>query len=102
MRALAKVAEAANVILLHGNEQEIYGDIPHRCLDIVTSVDWPNLRLAWDPANFVQVGVGPGQLRSGWHATAHRGLQPASAVRRVAAGQGCAARRRLGRSGWRG
>ena len=59
MCALAKVAEAANVILLHGNEQEIYGDIPHRCLDIVTSVDWPNLRLAWDPANFVQVGVRP-------------------------------------------
>ena len=30
-----------------------------RCLDIVESVGSPNLRLAWDPANFVQVGVRP-------------------------------------------
>jgi sugar phosphate isomerase/epimerase len=59
MRALAVVAEDASVILLHENEKEIYGDIPRRCLDIVTSVDSPNLKLAWDPANFVQVGVRP-------------------------------------------
>ena len=57
--ALAEVAEAANVILLHENEKDIYGDVPARCHDIVTSVDSPNLRLAWDPANFVQVGVRP-------------------------------------------
>jgi len=59
MRALADVAEEANVILLHENEKEIYGDVPQRCHDIVTSVDSPKLRLAWDPANFVQVGVRP-------------------------------------------
>jgi sugar phosphate isomerase/epimerase len=59
MRALADVAEEAGVILLHENEKEIYGDIPRRCHDIVTSVDSPNLKLAWDPANFVQVGVRP-------------------------------------------
>ncbi len=59
MRALADVAEEAGVIAVHENEKEIYGDIPRRCLDIVTSVDSPNLRLAWDPANFVQVGVAP-------------------------------------------
>ena len=59
MRALAVVAEDASVILLHENEKEIYGDIPRRCHDIVTSVDSPNLKLAWDPANFVQVGVRP-------------------------------------------
>jgi len=51
LRALTRVAEAADVVLLHENEKEIYGDIPSRCLDIV--------RLAWDPANFVQVGVRP-------------------------------------------
>ena len=56
---LADVAEEAGVILLHENEKEIYGDIPERCLDIVTSVGSPNLKLAWDPANFVQVGVRP-------------------------------------------
>jgi sugar phosphate isomerase/epimerase len=59
MRALARVAEEADVILLHENEKEIYGDIPSRCLDIVRSVGSPYLRLAWDPANFVQVGVRP-------------------------------------------
>jgi sugar phosphate isomerase/epimerase len=59
MRALARVAEEADVILLHENEKEIYGDIPSRCLDIVRSVASPYLRLAWDPANFVQVGVRP-------------------------------------------
>jgi sugar phosphate isomerase/epimerase len=59
MRALAEVAEQAGVQLLHENEKEIYGDIPERCLDVVTSVDSPHLRLAWDPANFVQVGVQP-------------------------------------------
>jgi sugar phosphate isomerase/epimerase len=59
MRALADVAEQQDVILLHENEKEIYGDIPRRCLDLVTSVDSPKLRLAWDAANFVQVGVRP-------------------------------------------
>jgi sugar phosphate isomerase/epimerase len=59
MRALARVAEDADLVLLHENEKEIYGDVPARCLDIVRSVDSPHLRLAWDPANFVQVGVRP-------------------------------------------
>ena len=59
MSALAEVAEDADVILVHENEKEIYGDIPRRCLDIVTSVASPHLQLAWDPANFVQVGVRP-------------------------------------------
>ena len=59
MRALAEVAEQADVQLLHENEKEIYGDTPERCLDVVTSVGSPHLRLAWDPENFVQVGVQP-------------------------------------------
>jgi sugar phosphate isomerase/epimerase len=59
MGALADVAADADVILAHENEKEIYGDIPRRCLDIVTSVSSPKLQLAWDPANFVQVGVRP-------------------------------------------
>ena len=59
MRALAEVAEEAGVLAVHENEKDIYGDIPRRCLDIVTSVNSPHLKLAWDPANFVQVGVRP-------------------------------------------
>ncbi|AEG45253.1 sugar phosphate isomerase/epimerase [Isoptericola variabilis] len=59
MAALAKVAADAGVVLLHENEKGIYGDVPRRCLDIVESVGSPHLALAWDAANFVQVGVRP-------------------------------------------
>ena len=59
MRALADVAEQGDVVLLHENEKEIYGDVPRRCVDILGSVGSPNLRAAWDAANFVQVGVRP-------------------------------------------
>lgn len=54
---LAAEAAAAGVVLLHENEKGIYGDVPARVLDLVESVNSPALRLAWDAANFVQVGV---------------------------------------------
>ena len=59
MRALTERAAGHEVILLHENEKEIYGDIPDRVLDIVESVDSPQLKLAWDAANYVQCGVRP-------------------------------------------
>jgi sugar phosphate isomerase/epimerase len=59
MAALAERAAPTGIVLLHENEKGIYGDIPERVLDIVESVGSPALRLAWDPANFVQVGVRP-------------------------------------------
>jgi sugar phosphate isomerase/epimerase len=59
MAALVAEAEGHDVVLLHENEKAIYGDTPQRCLDLVESVGSPQLRLAWDPANFVQVGVTP-------------------------------------------
>ena len=59
MTALAARAERHDVILLHENEKEIFGDIPRRCVDIVETVASPKLRLAWDAANFVQCGVRP-------------------------------------------
>ncbi len=59
MRALADRAAGHPVILLHENEKEIYGDVPDRVLDIVESVDSPQLKLAWDAANYVQCGVRP-------------------------------------------
>jgi sugar phosphate isomerase/epimerase len=46
MSALAEAAADSDVILVHENEKEIYGDIPRRCLDIVTSVSSPKLQLA--------------------------------------------------------
>ena len=59
MSALAAVAEREQVVLLHENEKDIFGDVPQRVLDLVESVGSPALRLAWDSANFVQVGVRP-------------------------------------------
>lgn len=59
MRALADRAERAGVVLLHENEKDIYGDTPSRVLDVIESVGSDALRVAWDSANFVQVGVRP-------------------------------------------
>jgi sugar phosphate isomerase/epimerase len=59
MAALAAVAEETGVVLLHENEKDIYGDTPDRVLDIIETVGSPALKVAWDAANFVQVGVKP-------------------------------------------
>jgi sugar phosphate isomerase/epimerase len=59
MAALADRAQAGGVVLLHENEKEIFGDVPERVHDIVTSVASRALRLAWDAANYVQCGVVP-------------------------------------------
>jgi sugar phosphate isomerase/epimerase len=59
MRGLTERAAGHDVILLHENEKEIFGDVPDRVLDIVESVDSPQLKLAWDAANYVQCGVRP-------------------------------------------
>jgi sugar phosphate isomerase/epimerase len=59
MRGLADVAEREGVVLLHENEKGVYGDVPARVLDLVESVGSDALRVAWDSANFVQVGVAP-------------------------------------------
>lgn len=59
MLALAEEAASNDMILLHENEKDIYGDTPERIIDILETVNSPALRLAWDPANFVQVGVRP-------------------------------------------
>jgi sugar phosphate isomerase/epimerase len=69
MRRLAQETEGSGVTLLHENEKEIYGDTPARCLDLLTQVDSPILRAAWDPANFVQCGVRP-------HSQGYAALRP--------------------------
>jgi sugar phosphate isomerase/epimerase len=57
--ALVDRAAGHQVILLHENEKDIYGDSPQRCLDLVESLGSPAFRLAWDSANFVQCGFRP-------------------------------------------
>jgi sugar phosphate isomerase/epimerase len=59
MRAFADLAEREQVVLVHENEKDIYGDVPERVLDLVEAVGSEALRVAWDNANFVQCGVRP-------------------------------------------
>lgn len=44
------------VMLLHENEKGIYGDTAARCYDLLTTLNSPQLRATFDPANFVQCG----------------------------------------------
>jgi sugar phosphate isomerase/epimerase len=69
MAALAAVAAERGLVLAHENEKLIYGDVPQRCADIITSVGSPALRATFDAANFVQCGVRP-------HTDAYRLLRP--------------------------
>ncbi|WP_207592916.1 TIM barrel protein [Halomontanus rarus] len=57
MRAKVDRAEEAGVTLLHENEKDIYGDTPERCRDLLTTIDSPNFRATFDPANFLEVGI---------------------------------------------
>lgn len=59
LRRWEKFIEAANgknVILLHENEKDIYGDTAERCADLIESLSCGFLKATFDPANFVQVG----------------------------------------------
>jgi sugar phosphate isomerase/epimerase len=59
MSRFVREAVAQNLILVHENESYIYGDDARRCRDLLESVGSPALEIAFDPANFVQVGVRP-------------------------------------------
>ncbi|MBI0580235.1 sugar phosphate isomerase/epimerase [Neobacillus cucumis] len=50
------IAEKYNVILLHENEKDIYGDIARRCHEMITEVHSPYFKAIFDFANFVQCG----------------------------------------------
>ncbi|MEO3215717.1 MULTISPECIES: Gfo/Idh/MocA family protein [unclassified Romboutsia] len=49
-----EIAKKHNIILLHENEKDIYGDISSRCLEILKSVNSDNFKAIFDFANFVQ------------------------------------------------
>lgn len=59
LAAFAREAETAKITLVLENESYTYGDVPERCRDVIEAVGSPALRCAFDPANFVQVGVRP-------------------------------------------
>jgi sugar phosphate isomerase/epimerase len=62
---LTELAAQENFILLLENEKDIVTDIPERCHAVLRAINSPHLRFAWDPANFVQVGV-DGPMTRGW------------------------------------
>ncbi|MCS7016156.1 MAG: sugar phosphate isomerase/epimerase family protein [Gemmatales bacterium] len=63
MRRKLEIAERAGVRLLHENEHRIYGDSPERVLDLLTTLNHPQFRAVYDPANYVFCGYDPWQ---GW------------------------------------
>jgi len=59
-KRLTKMIEYAkenNVVLLHENEKDIYGDTKEKCLELFEKLGCDNFRAVFDPANFVQCGV---------------------------------------------
>lgn len=48
-----------DIILLHENEKDIFGDTADRCVQLLNSIDSPHFRAAFDFANFVQCGERP-------------------------------------------
>jgi sugar phosphate isomerase/epimerase len=60
MARWSKFVEAAkgrDVMLLHENEKDIYGDTPERCLDLLKTMNCDYVKAIFDPANFVQCDV---------------------------------------------
>ncbi len=53
MAKKADLLRDTDVTMVHENEAGIYGHSAKNCVDIVETVDSPNLRLVYDPANFV-------------------------------------------------
>ncbi|MCY3796567.1 MAG: sugar phosphate isomerase/epimerase [Chloroflexi bacterium] len=57
LSALTEIAAQNDLQLLLENEKGVVGDIPQRCLQLMSAIDAPHLRFIWDPANFVQCGA---------------------------------------------
>jgi sugar phosphate isomerase/epimerase len=53
MRTKLEVMRGSNAILVHENEEGIYGYSAKNCLDMAETLDSPQFRLVYDPANFV-------------------------------------------------
>ncbi len=56
LERMIRYAEEQDVILLHENEKDIYGDTVERCADLMDTLGCEHFRAVFDPANFVQCG----------------------------------------------
>lgn len=59
LKVFTAIAEQYEVILLHENEKDIYGDIARRCKEMLTAVNSAHFKAIFDFANFVQCGEDP-------------------------------------------
>jgi sugar phosphate isomerase/epimerase len=59
LRELTRLARNANLILLHENEKDIYGDTIARCIDTLQNINSSHFQAIFDPANFIQCGQIP-------------------------------------------
>jgi len=59
IKEMTEIAEKEKIILLLENEDDVYGNTPERCLEILESINSPYLRATFDPANFIIAGVKP-------------------------------------------
>ena len=59
IKEMTEISEKEKIILLLENEDDIYGNTPERCLEILESIDSPYLRFTFDPANFIIAGIKP-------------------------------------------
>jgi 3-dehydroshikimate dehydratase len=65
MMEMAQIAQKNDIVLLHENYPRTYGDNAQRCLDVLQTVNNPNLRAVFDFGNFVMAGEDPW---TAWHA----------------------------------
>lgn len=54
LRRMIEYAKENDVVLLHENEKDIYGDTIDRCVDLMEELFCDNFKAVFDPANFVQ------------------------------------------------
>lgn len=56
LKKMIGYAKEKDIILLHENEKDIYGDTKERCLDLMKELSCEHFQAVFDPANFVQCG----------------------------------------------
>lgn len=54
LKQMIDYAKEQDVILLHENEKDIYGDTADRCIDLMQELGCEHFLAVFDPANFVQ------------------------------------------------
>jgi len=57
MRGWIELVGNRNVVLVHENEADIFGDIPERCVILMKALFGPKMIQCFDPANFVYIGL---------------------------------------------